>query len=83
MARTVFNEDRCKGCGLCIEACPKKILAFAEHRLNHNGYQPVASLRPGECTGCAICARTCPDVVISVYREARSAAEATVQGADL
>ncbi|MDR2945369.1 MAG: 4Fe-4S binding protein [Candidatus Adiutrix sp.] len=73
MARTVFHEEFCKGCGLCIEACPKKILAFAEHRLNHKGYQAVDCLRPEECTGCAICARTCPDVVIDVYREAGQA----------
>ncbi len=68
MARTVFHEDLCKGCGLCVEACPKKILAFAKHRLNHKGYQPVETIDPEKCVGCATCARTCPDVVIEVYR---------------
>jgi 2-oxoglutarate ferredoxin oxidoreductase subunit delta len=67
MARTVFREERCKGCGLCIEACPKKILVFANH-LNASGYNTVSNKDQAQCVGCAMCARTCPDVVIEVYK---------------
>jgi 2-oxoglutarate ferredoxin oxidoreductase subunit delta len=67
MARTVFHEERCKGCGLCIEACPKKILVFA-NRLNASGYNTVSNKEQVQCVGCAMCARTCPDVVIEVYK---------------
>jgi 2-oxoglutarate ferredoxin oxidoreductase subunit delta len=67
MARTVFREERCKGCGLCIEICPKKILTFANH-LNSSGYNTVSSKDQAQCIGCAMCARTCPDVVIEVYK---------------
>lgn len=69
MGRTEFNEDRCKGCGLCVEACPRQILSFDEKRLNSKGYRLVVCSDVDKCTGCAICARICPDVVIEVYRE--------------
>ena len=44
MAKLTFDEDRCKGCGLCVTACPKKILAISKSKLNHKGHAPV------ECT---------------------------------
>ena len=67
MARPVFREERCKGCGLCIEACPKKILEFTQ-RLNPKGYNLVACTDEATCIGCAMCARTCPDIAIEVYK---------------
>lgn len=67
MSRVEIKEDRCKGCGLCIEACPKKILAFSE-RINQSGYHPAECVNKEACIGCAMCARTCPDVVIDVYK---------------
>lgn len=68
MSRPVFREELCKGCGLCIQACPRHILVLAEDRINHKGYRPATCQDPAECTGCAICARNCPDVVIEVYQ---------------
>ncbi|MDR1396749.1 MAG: 4Fe-4S binding protein [Desulfarculales bacterium] len=67
MARLVFREDRCKGCGLCIEACPKKILIFSD-RLNQKGYNLAVCSDEATCIGCAICARSCPDIAIEVYK---------------
>jgi 2-oxoglutarate ferredoxin oxidoreductase subunit delta len=54
-----LNEDECKGCGLCVEACPPKVLQVSE-RLNHNGYHPAEYLGAG-CTGCGICFYACPE----------------------
>ena len=65
--RIEINEDRCKGCGLCIIYCPQKILEFADH-LNRRGVNPPRVKDPDKCTGCATCALVCPDVVITVYR---------------
>ena len=69
MSRTYFKEDKCKGCGLCIDACPKKIIVLTE-RLNTKGYHPagVPEENMDKCIGCAACARMCPDVVIKVEK---------------
>jgi 2-oxoglutarate ferredoxin oxidoreductase subunit delta len=67
MAKVVFNEDRCKGCELCISACPRKIIHLAD-RFNSKGYHPAEVTDENQCIGCAFCARMCPDVVIEVYK---------------
>ncbi len=64
----VFDTERCKGCGLCIAACPKKVLAFSG-RLNKSGYNVAHMANPDDCIGCAFCAMTCPDIAIEVYQE--------------
>jgi 2-oxoglutarate ferredoxin oxidoreductase subunit delta len=80
MARgmVVVNEDRCKGCGLCVSVCPVHILQLANGRFNVKGYAPVEVVEPEKCTGCAMCATICPDVVFTVYRRKRRAAAAAV-----
>lgn len=71
MAILTFNEATCKGCSLCIDACPKDILSLDTTRVNAKGYNPVKCDDIVPCTACAICARVCPDSVIKVEREAR------------
>lgn len=65
----VIDVNRCKGCCLCIEACPKKILRLAERKVNVKGYPYVEQFDEDECTGCASCGIVCPDSCISVYRK--------------
>jgi 2-oxoglutarate ferredoxin oxidoreductase subunit delta len=64
----IFDIERCKGCGLCIPACPKGVLAFSGN-LNKSGYDVVHMQSPEDCVGCSFCAMTCPDIAIEVYRE--------------
>lgn len=62
----VINTDACKGCELCIAACPPNVLAMSQD-VNATGYRyPV--LHEG-CTGCTACHMVCPDYVFEVYRE--------------
>ena len=68
MAKLTFNEERCKGCGLCVNACPKELLTLSRTRLNQKGNTPVEMTRAEECSGCASCATMCPDCVIRVER---------------
>ncbi|MGD0891633.1 MAG: 4Fe-4S dicluster domain-containing protein [Terracidiphilus sp.] len=53
------DEDECKGCGLCVEACPPKVIRLNDH-LNHSGYRTAMYLGAG-CTGCGICFMACPE----------------------
>ena len=68
MAKVTFREERCKGCGLCVNACPKQIVKLDESRLNIQGHHPAVCAEPDKCIGCAFCATMCPDCVITVER---------------
>lgn len=68
MAKLTIYEETCKGCGLCIRACPKQILRLAEDRLNSKGYQPAEIIDQSICIACAACARNCPDLAIEVEK---------------
>ncbi|MDR0222908.1 MAG: 4Fe-4S binding protein [Oscillospiraceae bacterium] len=61
-----LNFDRCKGCGLCAEACPRKILAVREGRINKHGYCTAELTDEAACNGCALCAVMCPDCAIEI-----------------
>ena len=67
MAKVTFNTDLCKGCGLCVTACPKKIVQLSSG-LNKRGYHPAEVTEQDKCIGCAFCATMCPDCVIKVER---------------
>ena len=41
MAKVIFQEDRCKGCGLCESVCPKGIIALSKEKINAKGYHPA------------------------------------------
>ena len=69
----VIEADRCKGCELCVQDCPEKILVMSTEAFNAKGYRPVEVTDMDKCTGCAICAVVCPDVVFTVYREGKRA----------
>lgn len=63
-----IDELRCKGCGLCTIACPKKLITLSEH-INNYGYTPALFQETEiKCTGCALCAEMCPDVAIEVFK---------------
>ncbi|MBE3593179.1 MAG: 4Fe-4S binding protein [Thermoanaerobacter sp.] len=70
MAKVIFNEDLCKGCELCVNACPKKIIEMDMSKINVKGYYPatVKSENMDKCIGCAFCAMMCPDTVITVIK---------------
>lgn len=68
MANVIINEEKCKGCGLCVRACPKKIMALSQTKLNSKGYHPAEVTDMAACVACASCARTCPDAVITIEK---------------
>lgn len=66
----VIATDRCKGCELCIPACPPRVLSMSAEKNALGYYYPV--LADG-CTGCTACHLVCPDFVFEVYRAAQLA----------
>ena len=67
MAKITFKIERCKGCELCVNACPKTLLSMSNN-INQAGYLVVQIDDMNNCTGCGLCAEMCPDVVISIYK---------------
>jgi 2-oxoglutarate ferredoxin oxidoreductase subunit delta len=69
MVKITIDEVRCKGCGLCVRACPKKIMQLSPTHLNAKGYHPAECTDLGACIACAACARTCPDAVVTIEKD--------------
>ena len=61
----VMATDRCKGCDLCLPACPPHVLSMSSET-NHLGFH--FPLLADGCTGCGACAEVCPDFVFEVWR---------------
>jgi NAD-dependent dihydropyrimidine dehydrogenase PreA subunit len=78
-----LDEDECKGCGLCMEACPPKVLQLSV-KMNHYGYRTAIYVGAG-CTGCGICFMACPEpgaiTVLRLTPCVPSAANAGIEGA--
>ena len=65
----VVNTERCKGCNLCVVACPTHTLALTTGEVNHKGYAYSYMAQPDTCIGCSTCAIVCPDGCITVYKD--------------
>ncbi len=76
-----IDGNECKGCGLCVEACPPKVISLSD-RLNQYGYRTALYAGHG-CTGCGICFMACPEPgAITVLRALKAAAVALSVGTD-
>lgn len=69
MGKLTIDYEKCKGCGMCAAACPKKILEINKKRLNLKGYNPMEIIDRDACISCAMCATMCPDCVITIDKE--------------
>lgn len=68
MKSITFDVEFCKGCELCIDACPKKIIVLDEDKINQNGYRPATVKDADACTACGQCYAICPHVVIKIEK---------------
>ncbi|MCX5863341.1 MAG: mercury methylation ferredoxin HgcB [Deltaproteobacteria bacterium] len=53
-----LDEDKCTGCGLCLEVCPQAVF------IRQNGKALIKTR--DACMECGACARNCPSVAIAV-----------------
>jgi len=66
MPKIIVDNNRCKGCEMCVIACPKKILELDHSVTNSKGYHPAHAKSESECIGCGSCTTMCPDCAIRV-----------------
>jgi 2-oxoglutarate ferredoxin oxidoreductase subunit delta len=66
--KLTFDINECKGCGLCVEVCPKKILELDEKTINVKGIHPVSVIDMDQCIACGNCGIMCPDAVITIEK---------------
>ena len=67
-----LDNERCKGCGLCVSICPKHVLEIS-NKVNSKGYFPAYQAHPEDCNHCAMCCVMCPDVAIKITKIAEEA----------
>ena len=65
--KIIIDADRCKGCGLCIDACPNKNIYLSEEA-DLRGIRVARYDNADECNACKFCYEVCPDVAITVYK---------------
>ena len=63
--------EYCKGCRLCVIACPKNVLEISD-QVSEQGVNPAFPARPADCNGCRACYIVCPDAAVEVYAEKSS-----------
>ncbi|MEG1633678.1 MAG: 4Fe-4S binding protein [Oscillospiraceae bacterium] len=64
MSKVKLNISRCKGCGYCVEECPKKAISFSSE-ISAKGYNTI-QVDEALCIGCGSCYRVCPDCVFEI-----------------
>jgi 2-oxoglutarate ferredoxin oxidoreductase subunit delta len=64
--KVVIDQELCKGCYLCVRACPVKVLE-PDTELNASGCYPIKAVNTEKCIACGACYEVCPDVCIEIY----------------
>ena len=63
--RVLIDKERCKGCGYCVEFCPRGVLQMSEE-LSPKGYTLAAVVEESKCLSCGLCETLCPEFAIYI-----------------
>jgi len=63
-----IDKQRCKGCGYCVEFCPRKVLQMSTE-LNPKGYLLAAVIDEAKCLACGFCEVICPEFAVKVSQD--------------
>ena len=77
--QVVIFDDRCKGCGFCVEYCPREVLALSSG-FNRKGYHPPEVVQHGLCLSCSLCEMICPEFAIFSVVESLAVASEVLDG---
>jgi 2-oxoglutarate ferredoxin oxidoreductase subunit delta len=64
--RLIIDRNICKGCYLCLAACPRKLLV-ADTETTASGVYPAKIQASEKCIACGNCYTICPDAAITVF----------------
>lgn len=67
MKKAMIDPEKCKACGLCMNACPGGAISMTDE-INSRGYKHIR-VYSGDCVGCGICYLVCPDAVFTIVEE--------------
>ena len=70
LSKVIIDRERCKGCGYCVEFCPRGALEMSQE-MNSKGYLLPRLVDESKCLGCGLCDVICPDFGIYVITEVR------------
>jgi 2-oxoglutarate ferredoxin oxidoreductase subunit delta len=63
-----IKKEYCKGCGFCVEICPKTVLK-QNNKANSRGYIVAEVVKPEDCIACKKCELICPEMAITVVKD--------------
>ena len=63
-----IKENLCKGCGFCVEVCPKEIFKESNN-LSKKGYKIPEIQNQNSCINCKKCELICPEMAIDIEKE--------------
>jgi 2-oxoglutarate ferredoxin oxidoreductase subunit delta len=66
-----LNKELCKGCGYCVEFCPRRVF-MSSNASSQRGVTPPDIDDKARCTDCGLCVMLCPELAISIERDVRA-----------
>ncbi|MFC2014236.1 4Fe-4S dicluster domain-containing protein [Chloroflexota bacterium] len=65
-SEVIINEKRCRGCGYCVQFCPRECLKIYSNKISRFGYTMPMLISPEQCNTCGFCAQMCPHWAVEV-----------------